>query len=140
MFQATETITVLNRKYNSSTGRDEWIATTISGVSWHSKIASTVTQTGLKMAKTATVRIPVGADAGGRSYMTPAAYKAAQDTSGAYTLARGDIIARGVYTPKPNESLTPAKLQETIEDCFTITEVIDNTRRPHGAHRRVVGA
>lgn len=136
MFQATETITVLNRRYNTSTGRDEWQATVIAGVSWHSKIAATVTTTGLKTAKTATVRIPVGADASGRAYITPAAFKAAEDTSGAYTLARGDILVRGAVTG----DLTPAEVQAANEDCVTITDVIDNTRRPHGAHRRVVGA
>ena len=139
MYQTTETITVLNRKYNNSTGRDEWIPTVISGVSWHSKIAATVTQTGLKTAKTATVRIPLDASAGGKGYVTPAAFKLLADTSGAYTLNRGDVIARGDYMPKPSESLTPAALQEVAEDCVTITDVIDNTRRPHGAHRRVVG-
>ena len=140
MYQTTETITVLNHRYNSSTGRDEWIPTVISGVSWHSKIAATVTQPGLKTAKTATVRIPTDADTGGKAYATPAAFRSLADTSGAYTLNRGDIVVRGSYTPGPGESLTPAKIQETAEDCVTITDVIDNTRRPHGAHRRVVGA
>lgn len=136
MQQCTETITVLNRKYDTSTGRDVWTATAISGVSWHSSINATVTQNGLKSAVTATVRIPVSANASGKSYMTPAEYKAALDTSGAYTLARGDVIVRGTVTGNP----TPAEAQAAAEDSITIIGVTDNTRRPHGPHRKVVGA
>ena len=135
MKACAETITVLNRRYDSATGRDVWARTVIAGVSWHSTIAAAVTQAGLKTAKTATVRIPVDADAGGAVYLTPAAYNAAESTVGAYTLARGDIIVRAAI----NEALTPAEVQAAYEDCVTIIGVTDNTRRPHGAHRKVVG-
>ena len=136
MQQCNETITVLNRRYNNETGRDEWTPTVISGVSWHSEIKAVVTQSGLKDAKTAIVRIPVGADAGGAGYLDPSAYKTAEGTSGAYTLARGDILVRGVLSGTP----TPAEAQSAYEDCVTIIGVTDNTRRTHGAHRKVVGA
>lgn len=136
MQQCTETITVLNRRYNSETGRDEWIPTVISGVSWFSQIKATITQAGLKDAKTATVRIPVNADTGDRSYLTPAAYKAAESASGAFTLARGDVIVRG----DASDCTTPAEAQAAHEDCVTILGVTDNTRRPRGAHRKVVCA
>jgi len=136
MKQCNETITVLNRRYDAETGRDVWQATVINGVSWHSEIRAAVTQAGLKDAKTATVRIPVGADEGGRSYMPPAAFKAADDTSGAYTLARGDILVRG----DASDAQSPADAQAAFEDCVTIISATDNTRRPHGAHRKVVGA
>lgn len=150
MQQCNETITVINRKYNPETDRDDWIPTVIHGASWHNKVAATVTQTGLHTADTATVRIPVGADAGGATYMPPAAYKAAESASGAYTLARGDYIIRGDITaPEPDTpttataaaaSVVPAEVLAQYEDHMTILSVTDNTRRPHGAHRKVMGA
>lgn len=136
MQQCNETITVLNRRINPDTRLDEWIPTVIHGVSWHSKIVANVTQAGLKAADTATVRIPVDADTGGRSYLTPQAYKAAESTSEAYTLARGDILVRAEIT----ESMTPAQAQAAYEDVVTIISVTDNTRRPRAPHRKVVGA
>lgn len=150
MKECNETITVLNRRLNTETGLDEWIPTVIRDVSWHSKVAAAVTQAGLNTATTATVRIPDDADTGGRTYMPPSAYKAAESATGAYTLARGDIIVRGEIEmpgqdmPMPATagaaSVTPAQAKAQFEDCITILSVTDNTRRPHGAHRMVVGA
>ena len=135
MQQCTETVTVYNHKYDRITGRDIWSATVIKGVSWHNEIKAVVTQNGLKDAKTATVRIPVDADTDDKTYMAPAAYKAAESVLGAYTLARGDILTHG----EAPSGLTPAEAQERFE-CVTILGVTDNTTRPHGAHRKVVGA
>lgn len=136
MHEATETITVVNRKYNNATGLDDWIPTIITGASWYSKLIASVTQTGLKAADTAAVRIPVDADTQGRTYMPPAAYKAAESVSDAFTLAHGDLIVRGEVAA----GLTPAEITAAHDDCFTIVSVSDNTRRPHGAHWKVVGA
>lgn len=136
MKQCTETITVLNRKYNTTTGLDDWLPTVIHGVSWHGSVHVTVTQTGLRSADTATVRVPVGADAGGKTYLTPEAYKAAEGASGAFTLAQGDIIVRAEITAP----MTPAQAQAAFTDCLTIISVTDNTRRPNAPHWKVVGA
>lgn len=143
MQQCSETITVLNRWYNRATDLDEWIPTVIHGVSWFNKVAATVTTAGLKTADTATVRIPVDADTGGRSYMPPPAFKAAESPSGAYTLARGDYIARGDITTTVNgvvQPITPAQAQAATEDFITILSVTDSTHRPNAPHRKVVGA
>ena len=140
MQQATETITVINRKFNKDTGFDEWIPTVITGASWYSKLAASVTQVGLKTADTATVRIPVGADTQSRTYMTPAAYKAAESVSDAWTLARGDLIVRGTVTVEQGQSLTPADITATNDDAYTIIGTTDNTRRPREPHWKVVGA
>lgn len=136
MKECNETITVLNRRVNPETRLDEWTPTVIRGVSWYSKLAASVTQTGLKTADMSTVRIPVNACTGGRMYLPPALYNAAVDTSGVYTLARGDIIVRGEVTG----SITPAQAQASYEDVLTILSVTDNTRRPNAPHRKVVGA
>ena len=140
MQQATETITIINRKYNQSTGLDDWNPTVVTGASWYSKLAASVTQAGLKTADTATVRIPVGADTQNKTYMTPAAYKAAESASGAWTLARGDLIVRGTVTVAEGQSLTPADITTGYDDAYTIIGVTDNTRRPREPHWKVVGA
>lgn len=136
MKETTETVTVLNRRTDPTTGLDEWRPTVIRGVSWHSRVNVSITQTGLKSADTATVRIPEDADTGGRVYMTPAEYSAAESPSGAFTLARGDVMVRAEITTPT----TPAALQTACEDYITIISVTDNTRRPHAPHRKVVGA
>lgn len=140
MHEATETITVINRRYNPTTGLDDWTPTVITGASWHGKLAATVTQTGLKTAKTATVRIPVDADTQSKTYMTPAAYKAATSISGAFTFDEGDLIVRGAVTVQQGQSLTPAAVQAAYDDCYTIVAATDDTRRPRGPHWKVVGA
>ena len=140
MQQAVETITVINRKFNPTTGLDEWNPTIITGASWYGKQIASVTQAGLKSADTASVRIPVDADTQGRTYMTPKEYKAAESVSEAYTLAHGDLIVRGVVTAEPGQSLTPAAVTEAHDETYTIISTPDNTRRPHGAHWKVVGA
>lgn len=139
MQQCTETITIINRRYNTSTGLDDWIPTVITGVSWHSKLTAAVTQTGLKAADTLVVRIPTSADTSGRAYMDPAAYKKAESVSGAFTLAHGDLIVRGTVTQTGQTPLTPAQVQAENADCFTIVSVGDNTRRPNAPHWRVSG-
>lgn len=139
MQQANETITVINRRYNETTGKDDWIPTVISGASWYSKLIANVTQGGLKAADTVTVRIPVDADTDGKSYMPPSAYKAAESVADAYTLARGDLIVRGAVTTSQGQSLTPANVTTAYDDCYTITGVTDSTRRPNAPHWKVVG-
>lgn len=136
MYECNETITVLNHKYDPTTGLDEWIPTVIQGVSWFDTIAATVTQSGLKTANTATIRIPVDADTGGRSYVTPAEYKAAGSVLGVYTLARGDIVVKATIT----ERITPAQAKDLYEDTLTIRAVTDSTGRRNAPHRKVVGA
>lgn len=139
MYEARETITIVNRKYNAETGLDEWRPTIITGVAWYGKQQTSVTTNGLQAANTAVVRIPVDADTGGREYMTPAEYKAAESVSGAYTLAPGDLIVWGAVAAGA-EPLTPAQIKAAYSECYTILGATDNTRRPRGAHRKVVAA
>ena len=140
MQQCSETITVINRKLNATTGLDDWTPTVITGASWFSKLVASVTQAGLKAADTVTVRIPTDADTQSKSYMEPKAYEAAKDVSGAWTLAHGDIIVRGAVTVRQGESLKPADITRAYDECMTIISSTNNTRRPHGAHWKVVGA
>lgn len=137
MKETNETITVFNQHYDRESGKDVWTPTVIQGVSWFEATRSAITQAGLKSADTAIVRIPVDADTGGRSYLPPRAYKAAESTSGAFTLAPGDIIIRAAVT---ETGLNPARIQAQYDDFITIIGATDNTRRNHAPHWKVVGA
>lgn len=137
MRETNETITVFNQHYDRSTGKDIWTPTVIQGVSWFEATRAAVTQPGLKAADTATVRIPTDADTGGKAYMPPKAYKAAESVSGAFTLAPGDIIIRAAVT---ETGLSPARIQAQYDDFITIIGATDNTRRNHAPHWKAVGA
>lgn len=136
MRETNETITVFNRRYDTATGKDVWTPTVIQGVSWYEATRATVTQAGLKAADTATVRIPTDADTGGKAYLPPKAYKAAESVSGAFTLAPGDLIVRAAIT---TTGLTPAQIQAQYDDTITILGVTDSTHRRRAPHWKVTG-
>ena len=129
-----ETITVFNARYDAQSGYDTYIGTVITGASWHCEVASAVTNDGLKAANRFTVRIPVDADSGGKSYADPRAYRDAASVSGLFTLANGDIVVKGAVTG----SVQPKGLQEQYE-MFRILGVSDD-RRAKAPHWKVVGA
>ena len=136
MRETNETITVFNQRYDTTTGTDVWTPTVIQGVSWFEATRAAVTQAGLKAADTATVRIPTDADTGGKAYLPPKAYKAAESVSGAFTLAPGDLIVRAAVT---TPGLTPSQIQAQYDDTITILGVTDSTHRRRAPHWKVTG-
>ena len=80
------------------------------------------------------MRIPEGADAGGKAYADPITYANAEDVSGLWTVQAGDVIVKGEVT---GASWTPARLKAAYADCVTVLAVTDNRRAPHGKHWRV---
>ena len=130
-----DTITVLNRKIDASTGYEVYYPTTIMGVSWFCRIESVVNE-GLKAANSITVRIPENANFGGKSYVDPATYRNASDVSGVFTFADGDVIVKANVA---GENLTPAQLKAAYTDYCTILGVTDNRRAPNAPHFKVVG-
>lgn len=163
----TEIITLLNAQVDPDTGYDVYIPTKISGASWYSTAAATVTTSGLIAADQFTVRIPVDADFSGKSYVNPIAYKNA-DPAKSFTIQRGDIIVRGTIDtpsritaadltrligsdgsyiaftpPDPDvavvDDLTPASVQQKCPDVFTVLSITDNRKAPHAKHWRVIG-
>ena len=130
-----ETITVFNAALDPETGYDVYNPTVINGVSWYSTIESTVTDEGLKAANRFTIRVPLDADFSGKSYVHPKQYADAEDRSGIFTLAQGDLIVHAAET----EALTPAQLQEKYGEVVTVLGVTDNWRAPRAKHWRVVG-
>lgn len=136
MHLCNETVTVFNKKLDADKGWDIYIPTVIRGVSWYSTISSAIDSAGLHAANVFTIRIPVDADFGGKSYIDPIAYADEVITAGVFTLANGDIIVKAeIY-----DELTPAQLKEQHYEYCTILGVTDNRRAPNAPHFRVVGS
>lgn len=130
-----DTITVFNVKLDTLTGSDMYIGTVIDGVSWYSKIVSTVDD-GLKAANAYTIRIPEDADFGEKTYVSPLDYANEDDVSNLFTLQNGDIVVRGAVT---ETGPRPAALHKNYE-AFTILGITDNRRAPNAPHWKVIGA
>lgn len=130
-----EAITVYNARLDEEKGYDVYIPTVIRGVSWFCEVASSVELSGLKAADRFIIRIPEDADFGGKEYVRPVEYAAA-DPDAAFTLQQGDIIVKGAET----EALRPAQLKEKHGEMVTILGVTDNRRAPRAPHWKVVGA
>ena len=74
-----DTITLYNRRFDPDEDCDVYERTVIRGVHWFNSEATTVDSTGLKAANKVTIRIPVDADFGGKAYLPPKQYAAADD-------------------------------------------------------------
>ena len=162
-----DTINVFNARVDPESGGNVWLPTQITGASWFLTDASAVdtAKGGLVAANRATIRIPEGADAGGKVYADPKTYASAEDVSGLWTLQAGDVIVKGSVptqgnreqgtgnrgdgeTTEPDEpgtsetlagTWTPAKLKKAYGDCVSVLGVTDNRRAPRAKHFRVVG-
>ena len=58
MLACTETVTLVQRRYDSETDTDAYVCTAIHGVSWFGKLIATPEKQGLTGATKVTVRIP----------------------------------------------------------------------------------
>lgn len=134
-----DVITVFNARVDPDDGGNVWTPTVISGASWFLTDASTVdaSKGGLVAANKATIRIPENADTSNKAYTDPLSYADAEEVTGLWTLAAGDIIVKGDASATANP--TPAKLKATYADCVTVLGVTDNRRAPNAKHFKVVG-
>lgn len=134
----SDTITVFNARVDPDAGGNVWTPTIIAGASWHMTDASTVdaAKGGLVAANKATIRIPEGGNAGGKTYADPIAYRDAEDVSGLWTLQNGDIIVKDSVA---GADWTPARLKKAYADCVTVLGVTDNRRAPNAPHWRITG-
>lgn len=133
-----DTITVFNKRYDADEGDYIYQPTTISGVRWWATQAEAVDpKGGLIAASKITIRIPANANAGGKSYADPLAYKAAEDVSGLWTLQGEDIIVKGTAE---GAAWTQKTLEATFPDICKILGVTDNRGAPNAPHFKVVGA
>lgn len=131
----TETITVINSHLDQDTGDITLYPAVISGVHVFEDLAATVDPTtGLKAASKVTVRIPLEAEANGKTYADPKAYQDS-DPDGLFTLQAGDLLIRGTETAT---GLTAAQLQQKHGRLFTVLGVTDSTKAPRAKHWKVV--
>lgn len=129
MFRADRTVTLYNACLDTETGYDVYKRTELTGVSWFSRVQTTVSgDGGLLAANETTVRIP-GEICGG--YVEPKVYSG---MAGTWTLHPGDIIVKGEAS---EASPRPAELKAKYE-IMTIVGVTDS-RTGRGAHIKVVG-
>ena len=133
---ATDTITVFNQKHDAAMDADLWYGTVIRNVSWYDSMQDTVTDKGLRAANRYTIRIPEDADLGGKMYVLPTMFAAAEITDNLFTFAAGDVIVKG---EAPVTGQTPVTLKKAYEMC-TVLGVTDNRRAPNAPHLRITGA
>lgn len=162
-----DTITVFNKRVDPNEGGNVYVPTTITGASWYATDATTVDSTkgGLVAANKVTVRIPEGANTGGKSYADPLTYASASSVEGLWTLQNGDIIIKGAVTPGEGATedriwstdegdhivtdtgnnilliaaWTPARLKKMFAECMTVLAVTNNRRAPNAPHWRITG-
>ncbi len=130
-----DTITVFNKRVKD--GAYVYIPTVINGVSWYGDVATSVGDKGLNAANRFTIRVPLDADFGGKSYADPISYSEAMSSDGIFTFANGDILVKESVAVAP---MTPAELKEAFIDYCTVLGVTDNRRAPNAPHWKLVGS
>ena len=135
---ANDTLTLFNAWFDKAQDCTVYRKTVISGISWYSTIKTNVGDTGLKSANMFTIRIPIDANTGGKSYTSPVEYDSAESVDDLFTLRQGDLMGKGIV---PNTITTPAQAHKAYPDtAFTIMGVTDDRRALHAQHWKVVGA
>lgn len=137
MHLCTETVTVFNHCLDRKTGDVEYIPTVITGVSWFDEtLAQVNSQSGIDAASKITVRVPVDADFGNKSYTNPKAYQDAESPDGLFTFMPGDLLVKGSDS---QSGQTLADLKRKHGRVVTILGVTDNRRAPNAKHWKVTG-
>ena len=111
-----EVITIINQRYDQEEGFTVYRKTIVRGASWYGSLKSTVDPSGLKAANQYTVRIPIDADFGGKTYVNPVTYKGASDEQSGISFTPlalhitdvGPLYERGL--PETSVSIQPASL------------------------------
>ena len=136
----TDTITVYNNYTDPTTKYKVYLPTVIKNVSWFGEVQVLVSSDGLLSADMYTIRIPINADFGNKTYLNPKAFEDIpnDEMSNYWTLSQGDIIVKGEISDT-GANAKPGKLEENYEDVITIVSVTDNTTRPNAPHWKVVG-
>lgn len=106
MHHAEKTVTIYRKGWDADKAVDTYSGTVVRGVSFFSRVVSTVTTDGLTAANEAVCRIPIGAYSG--------------------ELKNGDLICEG------SQNVAPQNITE-IQNPFTIVGVTMNTtgKEPH---------
>lgn len=112
MHHASKTVTVYHKKWDAEKGADSYRGTVLDGVSFFSRIATSVSTDGLAAACEGTLRIPMEAYPEGLE------------------IRNGDLVCEGSLTENP---ASRAEIDNLCPYVFTIVGITRNTsgRAPH---------
>ena len=116
MRHADKTVTVYHKKWDADAGADIYEGTVIPGVSFFSRISTTVDKEGLQAACEGTLRIPL------------------ESWPDGLELTGGDLLCEGALE---TEGLRPADLDGLCPYVFTVVGITRNASG-RGAHVKVV--
>ena len=128
----TDTITVFNKRVDD--GSYVYYPTVIANVSWYGKVLTSVGDKGLIAENMYTIRVPIEADFGGKSYVNPVEYAGADSADGIFTFDIGDVVIKG----EVSAPMTLAELRATHYEFCTVMRVTDNRRAPNAPHWKLV--
>lgn len=115
MICCSEIITIIHRVYDSKTDMESYEITQINGASWFSKLATAITEKGIKTADVTYIRIP------------------ADNMPEGFTIHNDDWAVKGAVSSQINSQKDLNKLE-----YVTIVSVADN-RRGHLKHIALMG-
>lgn len=112
MHHADKTVTIYQKRWDGEKGIDTYQGVVLDGVSFFSKIATTVSTDGLMAACEATLRIPAA--------ICPASL----------TLKNGDLVCEGALQANPASRLA---IDAMCSQVYTVVGITRNTsgREPH---------
>jgi|LSQA01.1.fsa_nt_gi hypothetical protein len=140
-----ETITIYNYfSYKDGTDiKREWRRTVIRGVQWRDRTNRVQDSSGVtRFEKSASVTIPLNADAGGKMYAAPAQYAALDPLdTGYWTLddAGNDLIVSGDCLSEITDVYGVKDLRKEYPKTRAIQAVSDNTNAPILKHWKING-
>ncbi|NLI20774.1 MAG: hypothetical protein GX418_04420 [Clostridiales bacterium] len=132
-----DTVTLYNHYRENR--EDRWQRTVIRGVQHRAKTEKTVDASGLHLAQSVSVTIPVNADAGGRHYLPPHLFATSENRAAYWTLDSEqnlDVIVNGECAEELSVTYTLDHLRKERRYA-TIKGVSDNTGRPRLKHWKV---
>ena len=135
-----DTITLYN--HHKTARVDYWQRTVITGVQYRMKTEKTVAADGLHVVNSVSVTIPGDANAGTRTYLSPAAFAASTAKTSHWTLDAAenqDLVVFGSVT-KDISALYTIDALKAEYGYTTIKAVSDNTLRPRLGHWKVTCA
>ncbi len=123
-----DTVTVYN--HYRLAREDAWARTVLRGVQYRTETVKTVSSSGVvSVAKSVSVTIPEGVDAGTKAYLAPATFARSEDKTGAWTINPSsdmDVIVLGEATQEVTEQYTMADLRKEHQGaCATVKSVKD---------------
>ncbi len=123
-----DSITIFNKKYDSTIRDYIYIRTYLMGVNIEKKKAVNVIKSGLENASSGTIYIPTDdLDSENKEYISPKKYNqlSAEEVKKYYTLQSGDIVVNGIIDYTIDENNTITALKNNYDDVFEII-VVDN--------------